>query len=88
MARFQIVGLYDCPWFAKADKLADEIIATNSSIDIQREMLDQFHWNVRTRIFNRLLYQITKKNQHKKIMNFLHIFRNSSKKFEKIEDGS
>jgi hypothetical protein len=50
MVKFDIVGLNDCPWYAKACKLADEISGINTMVEINREMLDKFHWTVRGKI--------------------------------------
>lgn len=46
MVRFDIVGLNDCPWFAKAVKLADEIAGANPRVEFHHEMLDKFNWHV------------------------------------------
>ncbi|XP_035714659.1 putative malate dehydrogenase 1B [Folsomia candida] len=45
MVRFDIVGLNDCPWFAKAVKLADEIAGANPRVEFHHEMLDKFNWH-------------------------------------------
>jgi len=40
------VGLYDCPWYAKAEKIADEIAAQNPSIEFHKEMMEPMHFKV------------------------------------------
>jgi hypothetical protein len=46
MARYEIVGLYDCPWFAKAEKLVEEIQIQFPIIEFRKNMKDRFQWNV------------------------------------------
>ncbi|CAL8109595.1 unnamed protein product [Orchesella dallaii] len=45
MSRFELVGLYDCPWYAKAEKIAEEIVSQNPAIEIHKEMFDAMQWN-------------------------------------------
>jgi hypothetical protein len=52
MPRFAIIGIHDCPWYAKAEKLAEEIVALNPAIEFHKEMKDRFHWNVGTLIIS------------------------------------
>jgi len=54
MARYEIVGLFDCPWYAKADKLADELQLEFSNIEFNKTMKDEFQWKVKAGIPNSL----------------------------------
>lgn len=47
MARYELVGLFDCTGYAKADKIVDEIVAQNPCIEFNKEMMDHMHWKVR-----------------------------------------
>ncbi len=46
MVRFDIVGINDCPWFAKAVKLGEEVSAAHPRVEFHHEMLDKYHFHV------------------------------------------
>lgn len=45
-SRYEIVGLYDCPWYAKAEKLVEEIQIQFPLVEFYKSMKDRFQWNV------------------------------------------
>lgn len=62
MARYEIVGRSDCPWYAKAEKLSEDLQAQFSNIEFNKTMKDENQWKVGLNTYDWLIALIIDSN--------------------------